>query len=159
MLKECRKGHIFGVPVADGQVALGQVIVPLASNFLAAIHRDLIRADETDVLAARLDTPVIFAETMDFKIREGVWPILGSRGIPGSIRLPNYTVWVEPPGEYRIQSIDGTVGSSAISAETAGEMRHQKSYAPAFIEAALQALHGFRPWVSAFDEIILPSGK
>ena len=142
--------------MVDGRIALGQVIAPLGSNFLVAIQQDLTQVDEPDLLAARLESAAIFAETMDFKVREGAWPLLGWREVPFYIRLPEHKVWVEPPGEYRMQSIDGTVGSVAISPEVALKMRRQKSYAPAFIEAALQGLHGHRPWLTTFDEIAFP---
>jgi hypothetical protein len=66
--------------------------------------------------------------------------------------MPTYKVWVEPPGEYRIQDIHGDLGVS-ISLEQASRMKFQKSFSPAVIEAAIRGFHGLSPWRETFDEL------
>lgn len=153
MLTEYKRGDILSIPVAENKVAPAQIIEKLGSNVLIAIFAELLDAGAScDVASLELDHPIFIAETMDLRIKDGVWRKIGHRGISDSIPVPEYKVWVEPPGEYRIQDIRGNVGMS-ISATRANGMKSQESFSPAVIEAALRGFHEYGPWHKAFDEL------
>ncbi|MFF8277357.1 hypothetical protein ACF05T_14790 [Streptomyces lateritius] len=153
MLRKYAKGDVLAVPVGDEHVALAQIVEKLSGNILVAVFPELLGAGESvEVATAKLDEPVFLAETMDLRIKEGVWRVLGNREVSPAIPVPGYKVWVEPPGEYRRQDIHGTVGEP-ISAEEAETLKRHKSYSPAVIETALRGLHGFGPWRAVFDEL------
>ncbi|MFE9437475.1 hypothetical protein ACFYO2_00420 [Streptomyces sp. NPDC006602] len=144
---------MLSIPVAEGRIALAQVIEKLRGNVLLAVFSELLDADGScDVASLELDEPIFLAETMDLRIKDNTWPIVGNRDISRSITIPTYKVWVEPPGEYRVQDVHGNVGV-AISPERASGMKPHKSFSPAVIETALRGFHGHGPWRRAFDDL------
>ncbi|MFD4241940.1 hypothetical protein ACFWP3_10120 [Streptomyces sp. NPDC058525] len=135
------------------QIALAQVIEKLRGNVLLAVFSDLLNVDDSrDTELLELGTPIFLLETMDIRIKDGTWPIIGNQEVVNGIPTPEYKVWVEPPGEYRIQDVHGNLGAS-ISPERASGMKLQKSFSPAVVEAALRGFHGLGPWRPAFDEL------
>lgn len=155
MLKKYGKGDVLVVPVGDDNIAVAQIVEKLRGNILLAVFPVLLGVgDVVEVEALKLDDPIFLVETMDLRIKEGVWRVLGNREVSSSIPVPDYKVWVEPPGEYRRQDIHGKVGK-AISSEEAAALKLQKSFSPAVIETALRGLHGFGPWRAAFDELAI----
>ncbi|MFI6551140.1 hypothetical protein ACIBO9_48720 [Streptomyces prunicolor] len=155
MLKKYKSGDVLSISVTDEKNAMAQIIEKLRGNILMAVFSELLDADDVgDVELLELDDPIFLVETMDLRIKDGTWPILGNRKASERIPIPEYKVWVEPPGEYRIQDIHGNVGGS-ISPEQASGMRLQKSFSPAAVEAALRGFHGLGPWRQAFDELVV----
>ncbi|MCH5674932.1 hypothetical protein [Streptomyces gilvus] len=145
----------MAISVTDEKNALAQVVEKLHGNVLLAVFSGLLDADEVcDVNSFAFDDPIFLMETMDLRIKDGVWRILGHREVSGDIPIPEYKVWVEPPGEYRIQDIHGNIGDS-LTSERAEKMRLQKSFSPAVVETALRGFHGMGPWRPFFDELTL----
>jgi hypothetical protein len=152
-LTKCRKGDLLAIPVAGDQVAVAQVIEPLKGNVLVAVHPDLFDAERVkQAESLALDEPVLLAETMDLRIKDGTWPVVGHREVPAGITAPTFKVWVEPPGEFRAEDVHGTVGEP-LSPGDAERLRLHTSYSPALIEHAIRAYHGHGPWLDAFDEL------
>ncbi|MGW3310528.1 Imm26 family immunity protein [Streptomyces sp. NPDC001073] len=155
MLNKYKSGDVLSISVADEKNATAQVVEKLRGNVLLAVFSDLLDADDIgDPELLELDDPIFLVETMDLRIKDGTWPILGNRKVSERIKIPEYKVWVEPPGEYRTQDIHGNVGRS-ISSEQASGMKLQKSFSPAAVEAALRGFHGLGPWRQAFDELVV----
>ncbi|MGY5048785.1 hypothetical protein ACWDE0_24695 [Streptomyces sp. 900105755] len=153
MLRKYGNGDVFSIPVTDEKKSIAQVVEKLRGNVLLAVFSELLDVDDSrDVESFELGQPIFLLETMDLRIKDGIWSALGNREVSRNIVPPKYKVWVEPPGEYRIQDIRGNVGV-AISAQRASEMKLQKSFSPAVVEAALRGFHGFGPWRPAFDEL------
>lgn len=149
------KGDVLVVPVGDENLAVAQIVEKSRGNILLAVFPTLLGVgDAVEVEALKIDDPIFLAETMDLRIKEGVWRVLGNREISSAIPAPDYKVWVEPPGEYRRQDIHGKVGE-VTSPEEAATLKLQKSFSPAVIEAALRGLHGFSLWCAAFDELAI----
>ncbi|MCG5213091.1 immunity 26/phosphotriesterase HocA family protein [Streptosporangium sp. KLBMP 9127] len=139
--------------MTDEKIALAQVVEKMDGDVLLAVFSELLDADGScDIKSLELDEPLFLAETMDIRITDGVWPIIGNREVFKGITAPEYKVWVVPPGEYRITDIRGNLGAS-ISPEQASGMKNQKSYSPAVFEAALRGFHGLGPWHKVFDEL------
>ncbi|MBT2390612.1 hypothetical protein J7E87_14520 [Streptomyces sp. ISL-1] len=139
--------------MGDENIAVAQIVEKSRGNVLLAVFSALLGAgDAVEVEKLKLDDPIFLAETMDLRLKEGVWRVLGNREISSAIPVPAYKVWVEPPGEYRRQDIHGKVGE-VISPEEAATLKLQKSFSPAVIETALRGLHGLGPWRAAFDEL------
>jgi hypothetical protein len=155
MLGKYQKGDILSVAVTDGKMSLVQIVRKLRGNVLLAVFPELLDANGAlDAASLELDEPIFLVETMDLRIKDGSWPVVGNREVAEHIPVPEYKVWVEPPGEYRIQDIHGNVGVP-VSGEQASGMKLQKSFSPAVVEAALRGFHGVGPWRKEFDELTL----
>ncbi|MFF4978001.1 hypothetical protein [Streptomyces sp. NPDC001083] len=153
MLKKYRNGDVLSIPVTDEKISIAQVVEKLHGNVLLAVFSELLDVnDSRDVESFELDQPIFLLETMDLRIKSGDWSALGNREVSKSIATPEYKVWVDPPGEYRIQDIHGNLGA-AISSKRAGGMKLHKSFSPAVVEAALRGFHELGPWRPAFDEL------
>ncbi|MFJ6568004.1 hypothetical protein ACIQNU_11300 [Streptomyces sp. NPDC091292] len=134
-------------------VAPAQIIEKLRGNVLLSVFSELFDDGAScDVSQLELKDPIFLAETMDMRIKDGTWCVIGNSEVSESIPELMYKVWVEPPGEYRIQDVRGNLGPP-ISPEQAGKMMLQKSFSPAAIEAALRGYHNLGPWHQAFDEL------
>ncbi|MFF4010640.1 Imm26 family immunity protein [Streptomyces sp. NPDC001717] len=148
-----RNGDVVSIPVTDEKICFAQVVEKLRGNVLLAVFSELLNVDDSrDVESLELDEPIFLLETMDLRITDGIWPITGNREVPKGIKAPEYKVWVDPPGGYRIQDIHGNLGAE-ISPERAGGMKLHKSFSPAVVEAAIRGFHGLGPWRPAFDEL------
>lgn len=153
MLEKYRKGDILSISVTGEKIALAQVVEKLRGNVLLAVFPELLDADGScNVESFESEGPIFLLETMDLRIKNGMWSIIGNREVVNGIPTPEYKVWVEPPGEYRIQDVHGNLGAS-LSPERASGMKLQKSFSPAVVEAALRGFHGLGPWRKAFDEL------
>ncbi|MFD8022587.1 hypothetical protein ACFV6G_19460 [Streptomyces lavendulae] len=149
------RGDIVSVPAGAENAAVAQIVECLRGNVLIAVFPTLFSSDSAiDVETLSLDDPIFLAETMDLRITEDMWKILGNRDVPPSIPLPEYKVWVSPPGEYRRQDIRGNVGDT-LTLKEAADLRLQKSFSPAVVESALRGLHGLGPWHAVFDELAI----
>jgi hypothetical protein len=126
-----------------------------ARERLGRRRRVILQALDAELLdKISLEEPVLLVETMDQRIRTGAWPVLGKRVVAPSIVAPLYKVWVDPPGEFRTQDVKGNVGV-VVSPEQASGMKHQKSFSPAVVEAAVLGLHGLGPWHPVYDELLV----
>ncbi|MET8394517.1 Imm26 family immunity protein [Streptomyces anthocyanicus] len=153
MLGKYQNGDVLSIPVTDDKTAFAQVVEKLHGNVLLAVFSELVGVDDSrDVEALELDEPIFLLETMDLRITDGIWSVIGNREVSEGISAPEYKVWVNPPGEFRIQDIRGNLGA-AISPQRASGMKLHKSFSPAVVEAALRGFHGFGPWRPAFDEL------
>ncbi|MFE1273094.1 hypothetical protein [Streptomyces sp. NPDC058758] len=150
---------MLAIPVIGKRISFAQVVERLRGNVLLSVFSELLSAEESyEVDSLELDDPIFLLETMDLRIKEGVWSIVGNRDISEEILAPVYKVWVEPPGEYRVQDIYGNLGAS-LSLDQASGMRLQKSFSPAVVEAALRGFHGLGPWRPAFEELAFVSRR
>lgn len=153
MLAKYKKGDLLTVPVTEGRIAVAQIVEKLSGNVLLVVYPELLDvAAPGDLASVELDEPIFLVETMDQRIRDRVWLVVGNREVPRDIEVPVYKVWVEPPGEYRVQHVDGTVGAP-VSPERASRMKLHRSYSPAIVEAALRGFHGHGPWHRTYDEL------
>lgn len=144
-----RKGDVLEIAVTGAGVAHAQILEKLGGNVLLAVFGELVPPGRT----VALGSPIFVAETMDLRITEGAWPIVRNQDISVAIPVPEYKVWVEPPGEFRVQGIRGEVGDQALPPERAARMKRHKTFSPALIEAALRAFHGAGKWLPAFDDL------
>ncbi|MET9153772.1 hypothetical protein [Streptomyces griseoflavus] len=149
-----KNGDLLVIPVLDQQYSFAQIVEDLPhGNVLLAVFSELVPDGRVrEVANLELEEPVFLLETMDLRIKDGTWSIVGNLEVSKCIATPVYKVWVDPPGEFRMQDVRGNVGVP-ISPERASGMKFQKSFSPAVVEAALRGLHGLGPWRSAFEEL------
>lgn len=147
-----RIGDLLAIPAAPGKSAIAQVVHVSRTNLLIAVHADLVDGDPASTWAAMdLDQPIFLVETMDQRVRAGTWAVFGHAAVPASVTVPTFKTWVEPPGAFYRQDVDGTM-LEQLTAEDARGLRTQKSYSPNLVESAVRGFHDLAPWNAVFDE-------
>jgi hypothetical protein len=149
-----RPGDVFLVPVTDEAVAVGHVVLKFShGNILVAIYPELAETSKA-VDLGRLATsrPVFLVQTMDFRIKDGTWKVLGSWTPPIEVSIPVYKTQLEFDGDFYEQTIDGSVGRR-LTVDEAAQLRRPKSFSPAAVEAAIRAFEKMERWLPAFDEM------
>jgi hypothetical protein len=148
-----RKNDIFLIPAGPGIVVCGRAVMKLGTNILVAIYMsDTESVDAVDLKALVESPPVFLVETMDLRIRDGSWAMIGNAKPSVEIPIPVYKTQLEFGGDFYVQEIDGTIGKRLTSDEAAS-LRRQKSYSPAAVEQAVRAFRGLDEWLPQFDEM------
>lgn len=154
-----RQSDVFLIRVADGAFALGRVVVKSrGGNVLVAIYSDLAESQEAaDPGRLSISRPVFLVETMDLRIKDGDWRVVGNWTPPTELPAPVYKTQFEPGGDFFEQHIDGSIGRR-LTADEAARLKTQKSFSPALVERAVRAFQGAEPWLPVFDEIRFDEG-
>lgn len=145
-------GDVFLVPVSDEAFGIGQV----AGDWKGELYLIIYDATYPTVRDAKPQdvcrlSPLLSALSLDAKIYNGDWPIIGSvKENLGSTPQPAYKV--EQGGHMYVESRDRTVTRIA-SDEEESVLRFRNVVAPIRIENALKALRGFGEWNPRFDEL------
>ncbi len=148
-----RQDDVFLIPVASEDFALGRIVLTLRGNILIAVYPEYVRSgDAVDVDRLSTSRPVFLVETMDGHITDGLWKVVGTWTPQTELSIPVYKVQVGLGGDFYEQHSDGTLGRQ-LTVNEAAQMKNQKSWSPAFVENAVQALRGIEPWQPIFDEI------
>ena len=147
-------GDVFEVPINESQVGYGQVAGQRFTSYLLAIFKTAYRRGEHPELSRITADDIAFlAESLDAKIWNGDWAIVGNLPPDRSrIRLPVYKVTVGNINSWFVESYDGSQRRPAHPNEL-NILALRTVVAPARLEKALQALHGARPWEPAFDQL------
>jgi hypothetical protein len=154
-----RQSDVFLIPVADGAFALGRVVVKASGgNVLVVIYSDLAESLEAvDLGRLSISRPAFLVETMDLRIKDGTWKVVGNWVPSTELPVPVYKTQVEPGGDFFEQYIDGRVGGR-LTVDEAARLKTQKSFSPALAERAVRAFRGVEPWLPVFDEIRFDEG-
>lgn len=153
MLVKYQQGDIVAIPIAETSVAFAQILMKMRRNIFIAVFFGAVSSLESpDLESLNVDDPRLVVETMDLRVRDGSWRIVGRRTPAERLLNPIFKVPVGIGEEFHIQDIYGTVGRPA-SPQEVKRLRMQKSYSPAVVEKAARALHGLEPWLAIFDEL------
>lgn len=147
-------GDIFTIPLADGDVAVGQVVARyLAAYYLAVFGTRVSGGGEFDLDWISKQDLAFVVLTLDAKFVNGDWCVVGS-GPVASVPLPAYKEMVRP-GEWDVVDYSGELRRPA----TAGEARalpNRTVVAPVRLEKAIRARHGLEPWLDHYAELEPP---
>jgi hypothetical protein len=152
MLTSYQKDDVFLIPVTESSAAVGRVVMKLkGGNVLVAAYPE-VGADTVDLQKLSECRPALLVETMDLRLKDGKWKLLGKYSASADLGIPVYKVQLEPDGDFFEQMIDGSIGNRLTRDESA-RMRRLKSFSPAAVEMAVRALLGLSPWLPDFDEM------
>jgi hypothetical protein len=140
-------GDIFSIPIDDKSYGYGQIV---DLNWYAIF--DITGTEQHPPLAEITAAPIIFlAASVDVRIEDGEWKIIGHSSIPKNIHFPEFVI--------------GTLGGQPMVTDHLGkivrpvsqdEIRYLtgiKSYSPSVIEDAVKAKFGFAEWFPYLDNL------
>lgn len=142
-------GDVFQIPIDDARVGYGQVIAQHLSSYLVALFKTARPAEEAvNVPSIISDDVAFFAETLDAKLWNRDWPVVGN--VPpdwSRIQLPNYKVAFGRADNMHVEAYDGKRHRPATQQEiqilrfrTVCSARHVQ-----------QAFQGFQHTISSND--------
>ncbi len=144
-------GDVFMLPVGDGSYGIGQVAGDWKGELYLVIYDASYAtavADPNDVCSLN---PLLSALSLDAKIYNGDWPIVGNT-MENLSSLPQPVYKVEQGGRLYIESRDRNVTRVASQGEES-VLRFRNVVAPIRLENALKALRGVGEWNPRFDEL------
>jgi len=142
-----RVGDVFEIPIDDSRVGFGQIIARRMSSYLMVVfktaHPRGVRPPVQDIVG---DEPAFLAETLDAKIWNGDWPVVGN-AVPNASRvpLPVYKVTIGSIDNWQVESYDGARHRPAKPWEL-DSLQPRTVVAAIRLQKALQAIHGAAPW-------------
>ncbi|MET9224794.1 Imm26 family immunity protein [Lentzea sp. NPDC003310] len=143
---------MFTVPIDGESFVLGRVVRVLGGNVLIAVYAESLKSvREIDLDVLDRAAPIFLAVTMDLRLIDGQWSLVGEWSPEIELRLPRYKVQAGD-GAFYEQHLDGSMGRSLTAAE-AERLPNYSSYSPALVEMAVRAHFGHETWRPVFDEI------
>jgi immunity protein 26 of polymorphic toxin system len=148
-------GDIFQIPADHRRVGYGQVLASIKPNplFLCVFEPIWDREQTPDVHAIVQSPILLLANSLDAKIWNGDWPIVGrSKPMLDRVPFPAFVTSVGRRDDYYLVSYDGKRRRKAEATEV---QRFDKriTVAPARLEAAFKAHHGLMSWEAKFDAL------
>lgn len=141
------EGDVFQIPIDVDRVGYGQVVGSRPSTLLVAIFKKLhARSTAADISQIVSGEVAFLAETLDAKIWNGDWPIVG-HAPPDHVRIPFpwYKVTIDRATNWYVESYDATQRRPAMPWEV-DSLLLRNIVSPIRLEKALQALHGIGRW-------------
>lgn len=155
-MRRPNEGEVFLVPLGDGTSVAGQVLAKFRRvNYFFATF-DVVLGDDAAApgLQQLTSAPVsLLCLSLDAKLRNGDWPIIGKSPVLVGDLLPAYKVAVNDPWNFQIEDYSGTRTRPA-SPEDERLYPFRTVVAPIRLERAAQALKGLREWESEWDELL-----
>lgn len=151
-------GDIFTIPLGDGRVSVGQVILSFHTAYYIVVRDFAARVDELplrlpEALGAE---PVLAGLTFDALIGHGHWKVVGNRPVDGKKYLPAYKTGTAEMGNCMLEDFKGEVWLPATAVE-AEIIPFREMTAPIRFEKAMKAHLGLEPRDDSYERI--RSGK
>jgi len=150
-------GDVFQIPIDDARVGYGQVIAQHLSSYLVAIFKAARSADQAaNVPSIVSDDIAFFTETLDAKLWNRDWPVVGNAPPAwSSIQLPNYKVAFGGTDNMHVEAYDGKRHRPATQREI--EILRFRTVCSAMrVQQAFQAFHHAIPWDDRYADILDP---
>ncbi len=150
-----RVGDLFEVPIDDARVGYGQVIGERPHMYLVAIFKTAYPRGSAIKASSVVNDQIAFlAETLDAKIWNGDWPVVGNL-VPDfrKVDLPVYKVGMGRADELHIETYDGKRHRRAKPSEVEA-LRFRTIVSAIVVQNALQASHQVIPWEEGQDGVL-----
>lgn len=156
MTRRVRVGDIYGIPIAERQLAAAQVVAQYrGGGFYVAVYDGTFEdADDAkiDALSSFRLTPenvILLGLTLDAKVVSGDWPYLGTAAAPEGLPFPAYRVGLDDDCYVE----DHTATRTTECGERGLLLPFRTVVAPAVVEKAVQAKHGLIPWDDYYEPL------
>jgi hypothetical protein len=145
-----KAGDVFSITVDNKKKAFGQVVHQGSTSDCIIIFD--ITDTEIPSLQMITESPIVFlAYTIDNKLEDGDWEIIGNYNIPNDLSFPNNII--ETLEGSIVIDINRNVLRKATKDDIAN-LKPPKSYSPAVIEHAVKAKFGDEEWYPYLDNLI-----
>ena len=142
-------GDLISIPLSDGFIAVGQIILPGVSFYLGV---DPSR--RTTVEAPHDFAPKLFAWTNDAELYRGNWEKLVDR-LPVSPDFPRPDFKVEIAGRMVVESFEGQMIRDFVPGQD-DALNYRSTQSPLLVQDAVNALNGLGDWLPMFDKLLRP---
>jgi len=146
-----RRGDLFELPVTDGRLGYGLVIIPggvLYAAFFRSLHSS--RPDMASLLA---DEIALVGTTMDSMFYHGRWSVIAhGQPIPAAIPFPNWKVKIGD--ELRTTDFERRY-HWPMRPDEVDLLDYKFSRAPLGYQDALEAINGIGEWQESYDKLTL----
>jgi hypothetical protein len=147
-------GDVFTLPVADGRVAVGQVVGAYQAAFFVAVFTPTFAPDEIPSAADAVSEPVaLLALTFDARFHSAKWRVVGNTAPPDDIPMPAYQEATGTPATIHAVDWSGRRRRPAREGELT-TLPHRQFVAPIRVEKANQARLGLGPWRAEYDDLL-----
>jgi hypothetical protein len=144
-------GEIFMIPIDNNYYSYGQIVTKGATSDCVVIY-DILRQEHPSLDEITSCPIVFFAHTVDVRIVDGLWPVLGNAPVPKNIVFPKYKT--ETLDGYMILNHEGDIIKQEATESETEELNYLDSWSPESIEKAIVAKYGNAKWEPYYDELI-----
>ena len=151
MSQSAHVGDVFLIPIDASRSGIGQIAGDWKGELYIVVYEAAFNGEQVDPDKVLTEKPLLAALSMDAKIRNGDWRVIGNLTTNlASIPQPVFKIW-EGGKEY-LESRDRKMTRPASRTEAeASKLRTVVS--PIRLENALKAHHGVGEWTAKFDEL------
>lgn len=143
-------GDIFTIPVNEELMAIGQVVFKGATSDVFIIFDYIYKEDE--LINTVQNQPILFMlNTVDTKLEDGEWQIIGKEKPPKNLTLRNYIA--ETLDGYVVLDAGGQIIRDATDSDVKS-LYNLRSISPAIVEDAVRAKFGGGEWYPYLDNLL-----
>jgi hypothetical protein len=147
---ETKIGDVFLIPLNGKGWAAAQVVSAWNEELYVAVFDGTKEDNHINVEEVSLENPVFLVLTLDAKLWNGDWPIVGN--VQSHLhRFPQPAFKVRQNGVVHIESRDRSRSRPASTSE-AELLRYRTVSSPAVIEAVVQAYFGVGEWQEGYEK-------
>lgn len=151
MSQKAHVGDVFLVPIDESRRGIGQIAGDWKGELYVVIFDAVYDGENVDPNSVNSATPLFAALSLDAKIHNGDWRIIGNvtENLDG---IPQPVFKVNQDGEVFLESRDRSATRQA-SSEEAESLRLRTVVAPVRLEKALKAYNGVGDWSIRYDDL------
>ena len=151
MSQKAHVGDVFLVPIDGSRRGIGQIAGDWKGELYVVIFDAVYGDENVDPKSVVTATPLFAALSLDAKIHNGDWRIIGNvtENLDG---IPQPVFKVNQDGEVFLESRDRSANRQASSKE-AEALRLRTVVAPVRLEKALKAYNGVGDWNTRYDDL------
>lgn len=151
MSQKAQVGDVFLIRIDDLKFGIGQIAGDWKGELYIVIYDAVYDSENVDPANVEAVQPLFAALSLDAKIHNGDWPIIGN--ITSNLdRIPQPVFKVNQGGQTFLESRDRSLTRPVSHAE-AEALRLRTVVAPVRLENALKASLGIGDWHPKFDDL------
>ncbi|MCF6137761.1 Imm26 family immunity protein [Pseudalkalibacillus berkeleyi] len=143
-------GDLFTIPVSQELMCVGQVALKGCTSDVYIIFDYIYK--QGDSISKFSNHPILLmVNTVNIKLEDGEWEIIGNAELPKTLTLPNYLT--ETIGGYAVMDSGGRIIRKATETDIKN-LSTLKSVAPIIVEDAVQAKFGKAEWYPYLNNLL-----
>ena len=149
-------GTLFRIPVGDGQFYTGQIVgFNGPSPYVVIYKKDIKQSDAIPTAAFDRSEACLATETMNVRLLEGEWEILGTAPVKPCDHLPAYRLGADFSGGVVIEDFHGKLRWASTDAEADQlNLNFRSTMSDTAVQRAAEALAGHAKWLPGFNKVL-----
>jgi hypothetical protein len=144
-------GDIFAIKIEKNRYSYGQVVAEGRSSDCMVVY-DIVNMEHPLLVEIVSNKIVFLIQTVNSRIEDGIWEVIGNAPIPDNITFPLYKE--RNNNGFRIVRHDGSIFKEDATESEVENLKVLISRSPVSLEKAIKAKYSNSDWDSYYNDLI-----